>query len=170
MDDLAEIRRFWPWVRAKDQKPHGFYLRNRRGIYLGIGYGEAIFQFPAGWWIWVQDERDWRERRRNPWSGANFYTPAGVRHPTIAAAMAAAGFGERKRGEFAERRHRWLTTRFGALRLWGFAPTLSGYEPVKLESRQRPRKGVRLGKRGRRLALAASMGEALDATKHWRGK
>ena len=48
-----------------------------------------------------------------------------------------------------------------------FGPRLSS---VKLVSRQRPRKGVRLGKRGRRLALAASIGEALDATKHWRDK
>ena len=60
------------------------------------------------------------------------------------------------------------TTNDQTAMLYGlFGPCLSS---VKLEAGQRERKAVRLGKRGRRLTLAASMGEALDATKHWRGK
>ena len=46
-----------------------------------------------------------------------------------------------------------------------FGPRLSS---VKLESRQRLRKKVRLGKRGRRLALAASLGEALELVRQKR--
>ena len=164
MRDLAEIRRFWPWVKAKDQKPsRGFYPRNRRGVYMGMGYSEAIFQFPAGWWIWVQDDRDWRERRRNPWSGANVDTPAGVRYPTIAAAMAAAGFAERKPDKYARQREQ--LSRWVAECQRGEGDFFSMTQP---ESRQRPRKGVRLGKRGRRLALAASLGEALELVRQKR--
>jgi len=48
-----------------------------------------------------------------------------------------------------------------------FGPRLSS---VKLEAGQRERKNVRLGKRGRRLAIGAAVAWALDATKHWRGK
>lgn len=166
MNDLAEIRRFWPWVKAKDQKPsRGFYPRNRRGVYTGLGYSEAIFQFPAGWWIWVQDDRDWRERRRNPWSGANFDTPAGVRYPTIAAAMAAAGFAQRPKGWRAIDRK----GRTEAGKAWQKGPW-PDYCRVPPQSRQRPRKGVRLGSRKWRLAVWLGIYEALDATKHWRGK
>lgn len=166
MGELQEIRRFWPWVRAKDQKQdRGFYPRNSRGVYMGLGYSEALWKFPAGWSVWVTDDRLWQTRKSNPWSGSDIKTEAGVRHATIAAAMAAAGFAARKVGKYrslrlfleAENRHPW---------------DADNWKPYKtpLQSRQRPRKKVRLGKRGRRLALAASMGEALDATKHWRGK
>jgi hypothetical protein len=145
VSDLQEIRRFWPWVKAKEQKSsRGFYPRNRRGVYMGLGYSDAIFQFPAGWWIWVQDDRDWRERRRNPWSGANCDTPAGVRYATIAAAMAAAGFVERKPDKYARQRQqkgRWV-----AEVQRGEGSTWSLTQP---EYRQRPRKKVRLGQRKR---------------------
>ena len=42
------------------------------------------------------------------------------------------------------------------------------WSAVKLEGRQRPRKGVRLGRRGRRLALGASIAEALDLVRQKR--
>lgn len=146
MGDLAEIRRFWPMAVNVRLFGHKICVQPSKG-------SKFTLTKPHVWWC-IADQRGglWRYYERS----------------TLAAAMAAAGFGERKRGEFAERRQRWLTTRSGALRLWGFAPTLSGYEPVKLESRQRPRKGVRLGKRGRRLALAASMGEALELVRQKR--
>jgi hypothetical protein len=125
---------------------------------MGLGYSVAIFQFPAGWWIWVQDDRDWKERHRNPWSGANFDTPAGVRYPTIAAAMAAAGFGVRPKGTFRRK----------ARNVWWFCKCSVCRAKHGFACRQRPRKGVRLGKRGRRLALAASIGEALELVRQKR--
>lgn len=58
------------------------------------------------------------------------------------------------------------TTNDQAAMLYGlFGPRLSS---VKLVPRQRSRKGVRLGKRGRRLALAASIGEALELVRQKR--
>lgn len=137
MSDLAEIRRFWPWVRAKDQKPHGFYLRNRRGVYMGASYSEAMWLFPAGWSVWAVDGREWPAYKINPWSGSDIETEAGVRHPTIAAAMAAAGFGVMPEGKHRE------TNRL--CKVWR---GISGeYVTPALVTRQRPRKGVRLGRR-----------------------
>jgi hypothetical protein len=72
--------------------------------------------------------------------------------------------------DFAERRRQWLTKDqsvhwLHTRRLCYFGPCVCG---VQLQSRQRPRKKVRLGKRGRRLALAASMGEALELVRQKR--
>jgi hypothetical protein len=161
MRDLAEIRRFWPWVRAKDQKPsRGFYPRNRRGVYMGLGYSEALWKFPAGWNVWVTDDRPWQARKSNPWSGSDIETEAGVRHPTIAAAMAAAGFGVRPKGWRAiDRIGRTQANKRTQQGLW------PDYCRVPLQSRQRPHKKVRLGKRGRRLALAASLYAGLQTVK-----
>ena len=164
MSDLQEIRRFWPWVRAKDYAPGvGFYLHDRRGVYMGASYSKAIWQFPAGWAVWAHDNRKWRTHKSNPWSGADIEVGAGVRHPTIAAAMAAAGFGVRPKGWRAiDRLGRTQANKRTQQGLW------PGYCRIPLESRQRPRKGVRLGKRGRRLALAASLGEALELVRQKR--
>jgi len=73
-------------------------------------------------------------------------------------------------GPFAERRRQWLAKDpsvhwLHTRRLCYFGPCVCG---VQLQSRQRPRKGVRLGKRGRRLAIGAAVAWALDATKHLR--
>ena len=145
MRDLAEIRRFWPWVKTKDQKrDRGFHPRNRRGVYMGLGYSEALWKFPAGWSVWVQDDRHWSARKVNPWSGSDIETEAGVRHPTIAAAMAAAGFAERKPDKYARQREQ--LSRWVAECQRGEGDFFSMTQP---QSRQRPRKGVRLGQRKR---------------------
>ena len=135
MRDLAEIRRFWPRaVRSWDGYIYSFHpLKDAR---------LALVNRPAGVWC-LADKR-----------GAKVWT----RHErsTIAAAMAAAGFAARKVGKWrslrlfleAENRHPWNP---------------DDWKPYKtpLQSRQRPRKGARLGKRGRWLqAYAASCGGA----------
>ena len=129
MSDIQEIRRFWPKAVSVRLHGHKICVQPSKG-------SKFTLTKPHVWWG-IADQRGglWTYYERS----------------TLAAAMAAAGFGERLPGIRA---------------IWrrGDAPA------IKLESRQRPRKGVRLGKRGRRLALAASIGEALDATRHWRGK
>lgn len=99
--------------------------------------------------------RRWRFRRSCTYIG-----------PTIAAAMAAAGFAERKKGFFAE-----YNQVDAAIWLKGIVrhdEDYAGKTRIPLVSRQRPRKKVRLGKRGRRLALAASMGHARDWSRNKR--
>ncbi len=140
MRDLAEVRRFWP--RATQQ---GL----RRWVPLSGGTGlEIVFRRGSDTW----SVKDWRHGRVKTRNG-----------DTIAAAMAAAGFGVREPDEYARNRQhksRWVTEfQRGEGGLFSMTP---------LQSRQRPRKGVRLGKRGRRLALAASMGEALELVRQKR--
>jgi hypothetical protein len=127
---------------------------------MGLGYSEALWKFPAGWNVWVTDDRPWQARKSNPWSGSDIETEAGVRHPTIAAAMAAAGFGERKPDKYARQREQ--LSRWVAECQRGEGDFFSMTQP---QSRQRPRKKVRLGKRGRRLALAASLYAGLQTVK-----
>ncbi len=138
MSDLQEIRRFWPkatwWgknMHAAANGLHGLLWIER----VKVGLHRVVY-VPENW-------------GRKDFDG-----------PTIAAAMAAAGFGVRSEGKFAHakrQQHYWRTP--------------EGYDPfVKLEGRQRPRKGVRLGKRGRRLALAASIAKARLLVAHRRGK
>ena len=143
MNDLAEIRQFWPKATWWGKNMHAA-ANGLRGLLwierVKVGLHRVVY-VPENW-------------GRKDFDG-----------PTIAAAMAAAGFGERKWTGYREKRPWWHQAR-EAHRL----ETGEVIDKQPLQSRQRPRKKVRLGKRGRRLALAASMGEALDATKHWRAK
>jgi hypothetical protein len=77
-----------------------------------------------------------------------------------------------KGSSFAERRRQWLAKDpdvhwLHTRRACDRGPCVCG---VDLASRQRPRKGVRLGRRKWRLAVWLGIAKALDATKHWRGK
>jgi len=169
MNDLAEIRRFWPKatttlreVYSPTKNPLG-----PRSWYLSRG--------SDGEWLLS----DWCEIAKT------FVWHTG---PTIAAAMAAAGFAQRPIGRYRETfnqyadrtqgkpvKHRaWHARRYSDKPVMPFSDTCMRHDdgtaswPVLLESRQRPRKKVRLGKRGRRLALAASLGEALDLVRQKR--
>lgn len=149
MLDLAEVRRFWPWMRPPhvDYTGHADYQCRRRGVHY------LAHQHQAQWWVSVVN---WHCR---PWSEV-FVDHDGYRiggGDTVAEAMAAAGFGVRPKGWRAIDRK----GRTEASRAWQKGPW-SDYCRVPPQSRQRPRKGVRLGKRGRRLALAASLGEARE--------
>lgn len=130
--ELAEVRRYWP--RAKwlgGAKLDGFLLwaaytpqrRSRVTITVGAGGCAQIIGRP-----------DWN------------------RHQTIAEAMRAAGFGRRKPGfhsmlnlQRSEWHRYWLDTLGQNWRklLWE-----SGF-PKTYATRQRPRKGARLGRRKR---------------------
>lgn len=145
MYDLQEIRRFWPWMRPADWfgDKRAFWARTVRGVQVTVGEQDDA------WGVSFFDDRRRRPSNNNPRNGNQFFTGPCHYGPNIAAAMAAAGFGRRLPGIRA---------------IWrrGDAPA------IKLESRQLPRKGVRLGKRGRRLALAASIGDALDLVRQKR--
>lgn len=137
MNDLQEIRRFWPKATQRGL---------RRFVPLSGGTGLDIVFWPSKqlWGV-----RRWRFRRSCTYIG-----------PTIAAAMAAAGFAERKKGFFAE--YNEVDTAVWLMVTKHHADKYAGKTRIPLKSRQRPRKGVRLGKRGRRLAPAASLGHAWD--------
>jgi hypothetical protein len=136
MNDLAEIRRFWPKATWWGKNMHAA-ANGLRGLLW-------IERVKAGLHRVVYVPENWG---RKDFDG-----------PTIAAAMAAAGFARRPKGGHSKRRAMLATSA-------KLHPMLPGKTRIPLESRQRPRKGVRLGKRGRRLALAASIAEALEMTK-----
>lgn len=162
MSDLQEIRRFWPWMRECDWfgPRRAFWSRRYRGVQVVVARMDAALWAQAGWAVTFCDDRSRRRSKSDPWDGNQFFTARSHKGSTIAAAMAAAGFAVKPEGKYRE------TNRL--CKVWR---GISGeYVTPALVSCQRPRKGVRLGKHGRRLALAASIGEALDATKHWRGK
>ena len=142
MSDLAEIRQFWP--RATTTLA-GVYTPTRNPLGFRSWY---LSQKSDGEWLLS----DWCEIEKT------FTWHAG---PTIAAAMAAAGFAQRPKGGHSKRRAMLATSA-------KLHPMLPGKTRIPLESRQRPRKKVRLGKRGRRLALAASIGEALELVRQKR--
>ncbi len=123
--DLAEVRRFWPKAVELDFCGPLYVARPVRRHELTIAESAD-----GSWFL-----HDWR--------GGCAYHKA----PTIAAAMAAAGFVARKVGMHrslrlflqAENRHPWNPEDWKPRR-------------TPLQSRQRPRKGVRLGGKARRLA------------------
>jgi hypothetical protein len=122
--DLDEVRRFWP--RATQQ---GL----RRWVPLSGGTGlEIVFRRGSDTW----SVKDWRHGRVKTRNG-----------DTIAAAMAAAGFGKRKPGPYAMH-NRGMA---GVARAWQKGPW-KGYDRVPHVTRQRPRKRARLGGKARRLA------------------
>ncbi len=124
MRDLAEVRRFWPKAAEIDFCGPLYVARPVRRHELTIA--ESL---GGGWFL-----SDWRD------GGPEL--SAVYRGPTIAAAMAAAGFAQRPEGYYRETT-RWRKTWRG----------ISGeYTTPALVSRQRPRKGVRLGKRRARTA------------------
>ena len=119
MSDIQEIRRFWP-----------------KAVWWGANTHAATNWLRGLLWIERVKLDSYRVVFAYPWRRRMFDGP------TIAAAMAAAGFGERKKGPCAKRNRQES--------YWSLP---GGYDPfVKLEGRQRPRKGVRLGRRGRRKA------------------
>jgi hypothetical protein len=112
-----------------DYTGHADYQCRCRGVHY------LAHRHQAQWWASVVN---WHSR---PWSEV-FVDDDGYRiggGDTIAEAMAAAGFGVRREGPYAERKrqqHYWRLP--------------NGFDPfVKLESRQRPRKGARLGNKKR---------------------
>ena len=136
MSDLAEVRRFWP-------KAAKWYLFT--DIYIAKPVAQhkiSISRHSNGSWYvtrYLSKPLRWR---------CQFFDG-----DSIAAAMAAAGFGVRQEGPYAERKRQQHYWRFP-----------NGFDPfVKLDSRQRPRKGVRLGKE--RRAQAAKGGRDDRATR-----
>lgn len=149
MNDLQEIRQFWPWMRP----PHVDYLGHHDYQCIRRGVHYLAHQHQAQWWVSVvnQHSRSWSEV---------FVDDDGHRTgggDTIAAAMAAAGFAERNWTGYRQKRPWWRQAR-ETHRL----ETGEVIDKTLLESRQRPRKGVRLGKRGRRIAFAGSLVHAWD--------
>jgi hypothetical protein len=115
-----------------DYLGHADYQCRRRGVHY------LAHQHQAQWWVSVVN---WHSR---PWSEV-FVDDDGYRiggGDTIAEAMAAAGFARRPKGGHAKRRAMLaLSARLH--------PMLPGKTRIPLAYRQRPRKGVRLGKRRR---------------------
>ena len=143
MSDLQEIRRFWP--KAKEFDVFG-------PLYVAKPFGATSFVIME-----CADGTYLAKRRKTAWSFTG---------PTIAAAMAAAGFAERKKGFFAE--YNQVDTAVWLRVTKRHADKYAGRTRIPLVFRQRPRKGVRLGRRGRRLAFAASMGHAWDWSRNKR--
>jgi hypothetical protein len=118
--DLMEVRRFWPKATVLDFCGPMYVARPVRWHWLTIAES-----FGGGWFL-----SDWRD--------GDPELCAVYRGPTIAAAMAAAGFGVRP-----VRSYRSCRLTVDRLKQdLGITGSL-----VKLQYRQRPRKGVRLGKR-----------------------
>lgn len=127
MSELAEVRRYWPRARVqwRDEEATSYCV-------------------PGAWCIVRADSASTIIR---DWSGRESHIRA--RASTIAEAMRAAGFGVRPLGEFARHRQRRQLVRQQSADLWGFAATLTGDDLVRLADLQRPRKGVRMGRRKR---------------------
>ena len=122
MRDLAEVRRFWPGATVLDFCGPLYVARPVRRHELTIAESSD-----GSWFL-----HDWRD-------GFAYH-----KAPTIAAAMAAAGFGVRPKGWRAIDRK----GRTEASRAWQKGPW-SDYCRVPPQSRQRPRKGARLGNKKR---------------------
>jgi hypothetical protein len=129
MRDLAEVRRFWPKAAEIDFCGPLYVARPVRRHELTIA--ESL---GGGWFL-----SDWRD------GGPEL--SAVYRGPTIAAAMAAAGFGKRKPGPYAMHNRGMADV----ARAWQKGPW-KGYDRVPHVTRQRPRKRARLGGKARRLA------------------
>ena len=143
MSDLAEIRKFWPWMRPPhvDYLGHADFQCRRRGVHY------LAHQHQSQWWVSVVN---WHGR---PWSEV-FVDDDGYRiggGDTIAEAMAAAGFAKRPKGGHAKLRAMLaLSARLH--------PMLTGKTRIPIAYRQRPRKGVRLGKGCRARAAKGGRG------------
>jgi len=120
--DLAEVRRFWP-------KAGSWYL-----------FGEVYVPKPIKQHMlsaMQSSDGSWYVTRYEDGCARSTHFVG----PTIAAAMAAAGFGVRPIVGYRSCR----------LTVDRLKKDLGTGSLVKLESRQRPRKGVRFGKLGRQL-------------------
>lgn len=117
MSDLAEIRRFWPRATCLPLSDGRLAWIPEKLCLIDLRVTKA-----GNYAVVRHDPRD-------AWEVVGF-------GDTIAAAMAAAGFGRRLPGIHA---------------IWRRGDATA----IKLESRQRPRKGVRLGK-AKRLGRAAA--------------
>jgi hypothetical protein len=125
MSELAEVRRFWPGATALDFCGPLYIARPAKRHKL------TLAKSSDGTWYLC----DWR-------GSSGFACEFG---PTIAAAMAAAGFAKRPKGGHAKLRAMLaLSARLH--------PMLPGKTRIPLAYRQRPRKGVRLGSKAWRLA------------------
>jgi hypothetical protein len=127
--DLAEIWRFWPKA-AKLDFCGPLYVARPVGRY-NLDIAES---FGGGWFL-----SDWRD------GGPEL--SAVYRGSTIAAAMAAAGFGGRKKGLFAD--CRYLTAAVWIETAKRNPERFAGRSRIKPARGQRPRKGVRLGNKKR---------------------
>ncbi len=145
MRDLAEVRRFWPWMRPPhvDYLGHADYQCRRRGVHY------LAHQHQGQSWVSVVNQHG------RPWSTV-FVDDDGYRiggGDTLSAAMAAAGFGAREPDKYARQRKqksRWVTeSQRGEGNLFSMTP---------LQSRQRPRKRARLGKARRAQAAKGRRG------------
>lgn len=166
---MSEIRRFWPWVKATDHfGMRGFWSTTHRGVQVVAAFYKPFGQFPERWDVSFFDDRSRRRSKSAPWIGNGFFGPPDGRGPTIAAAMAAAGFAQRPKGLFAD--YRYLTAAVWIETAKRNPERFAGRTRIPLESRQRPRKGVRLGTRQRRAALALSFAKARLLVAHRRGK
>lgn len=125
--ELAEARRYWPRARVQWRDEEA-----------------TCYCVPGAWCI------AYRYRVAVMRDTVSLSGRSRVSASTIAGAMRAAGFGGRPLGEFARHRQRRLLARGQSADLWGFSATLTGDDPVRLCDRQRPRKGVRMGRRKRR--------------------
>jgi hypothetical protein len=123
--DLMEVRRFWPNAGRRYLLGDCYIARPVEHFMLG-----AVRSIDGSW------------------SVTRYYDglirPRHFDGPTIAAAMAAAGFGVRPKGWRAIDRK----GRTEASRAWQKGPW-SDYCRVPPQSRQRPHKGVRLGNKKR---------------------
>jgi hypothetical protein len=132
MRDLAEVRRFWPKAAEIDFCGPLYVARPVRRHELTIA--ESL---GGGWFL-----SDWRD------GGPEL--SAVYRGPTIAAAMAAAGFARRPKSKFRNQDKR---AKYCGQILFPSSRVKPFKTFTPMESRQRPRKGVRLGK-GRRAQAA----------------
>jgi hypothetical protein len=155
MSDLAEVRRFWPWMRPSNWfgDKRAFWSRTVRGVQVAVAFHGPVLWSPGWYSVSFFDSRSRRWSKSSPRSGNDFFDPHASVGPTIAAAMAAAGFGERKPDKYA--RQRKQLSRWVAECQRGEGDFFSMTQP---EYRQRPRKGVRLGKARRAQAAKGRRG------------
>lgn len=152
MGELQEIRRFWPWMRPADWfgDKRAFWAGINRGVQVTVGRRDAVLFGKQGWDVSFFDSRPFRRCKTDPWNGNQFFTTDPHFGPTIAAAMAAAGFAERKKpSEFTTMRRKFSALTKACQKHW------PSHTHKPLESRQRPRKKVRLGK-AKRLGGASA--------------
>ena len=144
MHDLPEVRRYWPRARYAGWNWHGWQSEDEPGV-LYMRYSSERRWWRKRYELCLDEEQGgWRV------IDSNWYQIG--RGDTIAEAMRAAGFGRRKPGfhsmlnlKMSEWHRYWLDTLGQNWRklLWE-----SGF-PKTYATRQRPRKGARLGRRKR---------------------
>ena len=128
MTNLQQVRRYWPKARIQwiDTTSTRFAVPGGRGVWITV--------YPDGATVTI----DTIMSGRFSYSGR-----------TIPEAMRAAGFWVRPLGTTAIYRKGWHELRRDIQIAIGFSPRVSSENHTRLQSRQRPRKGARLGARRR---------------------